>query len=117
MQRELADLSLRDRVVLVAYLLPAGVGGVYAGAMLLDLGETWVAWSVALLIVEPIALACLLGAGAVLAPDSMAATFLWGALERASFIVCLLLFCFATGVVGMTGWALWQYLAERAAVR
>jgi hypothetical protein len=57
----------------VALLLPASLGGLYGGYALAHEIHHWIAWAVALIIVEPIGLGCLLALGALFSPDSLAA--------------------------------------------
>ena len=107
---ELGQLSLGARLLLVGYLLVAGVGGEYATFMLLDLGETWFACAIALFIVEPNSLACLVALVTIAAPDSAVAQMLFGALRRASVAAALVLFCFVVGIAGLLAWTLWVFL-------
>src|SRR5688500_5259500 len=98
------------RGLIITDLILGGVGSGDAAYMLMDLGETWIAWGVALFIVEPISLACLLALVALVAPDSLLAQFFRGALRRASVVMALLLFAFVVGTIGAFVWALWGYV-------
>ncbi|HEY0141952.1 MAG TPA: hypothetical protein VGF48_13720 [Thermoanaerobaculia bacterium] len=101
------------RWVIAIGLFIAGAGCIFATYALIDLGETWASKAVALLVTEPIALACLLGAAAMIAPQWLPVRWFERALRRASRVVFVLIFLFVTGVVGMFCWALWGYLSSR----
>ena len=103
----------RGRWIVICYLIAATLGGIQAIYYLLDVGETWIARAVALLIVEPITVACLLALITLAAPDSLPAQFFRGALRRASVVVVLLGVSFVAGIAGMLIWSLWGYLSSR----
>jgi len=98
-------------VIIIATL--AGVGCAFVAIALAAEAETWIGRGVALFILEPIALACLLAVITIVSPDSVFAHFFAGALRRASIVVGLLLFSFVAGMLGLLGWALWAYLTDR----
>lgn len=111
LRAQLHTLSVRDRLFLLLYLVPAALGTAAAGYCLLDFGETWIARSVALFIIEPIALACILAVVVLVAPDSGFADVLVGAVRRASYVTIALIFVAFAGIVGLLLWALWQFAA------
>lgn len=95
-REELSRQPLFLRAYVIGLLFLASVGLGYAGYFLVALGGP-VATVIGILIVEPLALASLLGLVTVLSPDSLAAAFFPGALRRASYLA------FASGIA-IVGW-------------
>jgi hypothetical protein len=73
----------------------------------------WVAWAIALLIVEPIeGVLCALALAVIIAPDSPLAVFLSGAIRRATLSLILIVAALVVLIVGTLTYVAWYFAVE-----
>ena len=108
--RELGGLGFSTRALLLLYSLAGAYGGLYGGYLLLHETSHWAAWLVALVILEPIGVACALAVIVVLAPGSFMSAFLLGAVRRAMVGVGLVGAAFFLFIFGTLAYVAWYFL-------
>jgi hypothetical protein len=99
LREEFRNLPVGGRVAATLLLFLGAFGGLTGGYFLLHETRHWASWATALLILEPIGIFSVLALFTLAVPDSALATFLSGALKRASLAVAL----FLLGYVGLVG--------------
>lgn len=111
LRRELRDTGVAFRVLAVLYLAIGAFGGLYGGFLLLHETRHWISWLIALIIVEPIGMACTLAFVAIVAPDSFVSSLLFSALRRATVGVVVIGVALFAFIIGTLTYVAWYFIA------
>jgi hypothetical protein len=96
---ELAEAPAPAKWYLIVLLTLAGTGCAFATWMLFDAGTGWIAKATALLLTEPIGVACIVALLTMAAPESLAARFFGGAMRRAAIVARVVIFAFIATLI------------------
>src|SRR5258708_35059467 len=110
LRREFVKGNVFFRIVFILYLVLGAFGGLSGGYLLIHETRHWVPWAVALTIIEPVGIACCVSLLALIAPESVFATFLQGAIRRATIGVAIVGFTLFAFVVSTLSYVAWYFL-------
>lgn len=104
-------LPLRGRILLTTYLIIGAFGGLYGAHTVLDeFSKSWVAWTLSLVVLEPVGLACAFGLIVLVFPRSRVATWFSSALKRAKIAAVVVGLVFASALLGSVSFLLYEFL-------
>src|SRR6266850_7126094 len=90
---EWSRLPLRGRLLLTVYMIIGAFGGLFGShTVLSEFSHSWIAWAIALVVLEPVGLACGLGLVVLVFPESKVAAWFTSTVKRAKI---------ASAVVGL----------------
>ena len=106
---EWSQLPLRGRIVLVIYMGIGAFGGLIGShTVLAEYPRSWIAWTLSLLILEPIGLVCALGLIVLLFPRSAATAWFTDTLRRAKAASVIVGLIFAAAFLGSAVFLLYE---------